>query len=336
MRYYRQEIFEIHHNGQRFVAEQIVRHETGENAIMNCAVTGTADGHSAYLATGQENQCQLYNLTPTVVGVEANTKLQSEHSASASSPNVRHRKGSTTPRPSAAAAASDADANNAEPAKTFTFTVKCGDSVQTDFTADDPLQRVVRIAPNGKLMATGGTDGHIRVWSFPRLQLLHDVAAHTREADDIDFSADSRRIVSIAKDGQAIVTNAETGTAVTKLQWPQPDGVKYMFKRCRFSYASEEKTALATPAGAEAGVRPRLFTISNPIGRKDKQKGVLQLWDAERGRLCAMVEASECLSALAVRDDGRFVAVGTMFTGSVSIYVAFSLQVRVLLALCAV
>lgn len=27
-----------------------------------------------------------------------------------------------------------------------------------------------------------------------------------------------------------------------------------------------------------------------------------------------------------MRDDGRFVAVGTMFTGSVSIYIAFSLQ----------
>lgn len=34
----------------------------------------------------------------------------------------------------------------------------------------------------------------------------------------------------------------------------------------------------------------------------------------------------ECLAALAVRDDGRFVAIGTMFSGSVSIYIAFSLQ----------
>lgn len=38
------------------------------------------------------------------------------------------------------------------------------------------------------------------------------------------------------------------------------------------------------------------------------------------------VAIDESISALAVRDDGRFVAVGTMFTGSVSIYIAFSLQ----------
>lgn len=60
---------------------------------------------------------------------------------------------------------------------------------------------------------------------------------------------------------------------------------------------------------------------------RNEQKGVLQQWDADRGKLTRIVEAQESLSALAVRDDGRFVAVGTMFTGSVSIYVAFSLQV---------
>lgn len=38
------------------------------------------------------------------------------------------------------------------------------------------------------------------------------------------------------------------------------------------------------------------------------------------------VRINESLSSLAVRDDGRFVAIGTMFTGSVSIYIAFSLQ----------
>ena len=29
--------------------------------------------------------------------------------------------------------------------------------------------QVVRISPHGKLLATGGDDGHLRVWSFPDL-----------------------------------------------------------------------------------------------------------------------------------------------------------------------
>lgn len=40
------------------------------------------------------------------------------------------------------------------------------------------------------------------------------------------------------------------------------------------------------------------------------------------------VGVDESLASLAVRDDGRFVAIGTMFSGSVSIYIAFSLQVN--------
>lgn len=55
----------------------------------------------------------------------------------------------------------------------------------------------------------------------------------------------------------------------------------------------------------------------------------LQQWDVDSGHLLRAQELRENLSALAVRDDGRFVALGTMFTGSVFVYIAFSLQVRI-------
>lgn len=46
------------------------------------------------------------------------------------------------------------------------------------------------------------------------------------------------------------------------------------------------------------------------------------------GTLKQVYEFDESISALAVRDDGRFIAVGTMFSGSVSIHTAFNLQVK--------
>lgn len=65
------------------------------------------------------------------------------------------------------------------------------------------------------------------------------------------------------------------------------------------------------------------------MSRVGKQTAHIQLWDPAQGlRRTAQVE--ESLSALAVRDDGRFIAVGTMFTGTVDIYIAFSLQVKCL------
>lgn len=62
------------------------------------------------------------------------------------------------------------------------------------------------------------------------------------------------------------------------------------------------------------------------IFRFQLQKGYLQEWNPENGAIANSIAIDESLSSLAVRDDGRFVAIGTMFTGTVSIYIAFSLQ----------
>lgn len=62
---------------------------------------------------------------------------------------------------------------------------------------NEPLQRVVRIGKGGKQMATGGLDGHIRLWSFPAMKLVHDIAAHSKEIDDLDFSPDNKMVSMI-------------------------------------------------------------------------------------------------------------------------------------------
>lgn len=67
--------------------------------------------------------------------------------------------------------------------------------------------------------------------------------------------------------------------------------------------------------------------LANPLGRAGKQRGYLQKWSPDDGSLVQLTGIDESLAALAVRDDGRFVAIGTMFSGSVSVYIAFSLQV---------
>lgn len=70
-----------------------------------------------------------------------------------------------------------------------------------------------------------------------------------------------------------------------------------------------------------------VYTLTNPTGLAKKQKSYLQQWRPQDGDLLKVAEFDESLSALALRDDGRFIAVGTMFSGSVSIHAAFSLQV---------
>jgi prolactin regulatory element-binding protein len=69
------------------------------------------------------------------------------------------------------------------------------------------------------------------------------------------------------------------------------------------------------------------------VGRRGRQKAFLQLWLPEDGSLKKAAPCNDSLSALAVSDDGRFIAVGTMFSGSVLVYIAFSLQVQILVSI---
>ncbi|XP_011188394.1 prolactin regulatory element-binding protein [Zeugodacus cucurbitae] len=323
------EIYEIYHNGTHFCAEEVVRHETGANVVMNFAVRN--DGRRSYLCAGQESHCQLYFVNPRIVyeGQEDVTadaderRPRSNSTAEHGNENgVRRRVANANaqasgvqdlPNGHATGATKKTGDQNAN-LKRIRFDIKAGDSVQTDFLTSEPLQRVVRISPNGRLMATGGTDGHLRVWTFPQMVQRGDLASHTKEIDDIDFSPDSKYIVTISKDGQGLVWDLTSMKQHNQLKWTTPEGSKYLYKRCRYGTIEAQRD------------KYRLFTITNPLGKVGKQRGFLQQWDCISGQLRSAVQVDESLASLAVRDDGRFVAVGTMFSGSVSIYIAFSLQ----------
>lgn len=310
------EVFEITYDGKRFIAKEVVRHETGPKVVMNCA--SYSNKKSTYLAAGQESHCQLYQV---LISVESAAKVSSDSGDSrvpnglAESSGLRNRKKDVN---------SDKGGDQQEKEKILKFKFIAGDSIQTDFgneaTKDEngdieAMQRVVRISLCGKLMACGGIDGHIRVWQFPSLRPHRDINAHSKELDDIDFSPDSKMLVSVSKDGRGLVWDVDSGKERYELNWSPPNGTKYLFKRCRFAIVEENRK------------NNRLFTISNSLGTSSKNaNGIVMQWDGDSGRLLRRVVVNETLSALAVRDDGRFLAVGTMFSGSVHIYIAFSLQ----------
>lgn len=274
---------------------------------MNFAVK--PDERRSLLVAGQENHCQMYIIHATFGSNDENIPENVSNQNDKPS-TVRNRK-----RQSESNGAKGF--NGRVPTGNFkqmSFEIKLADSIQTDFFEKEPLQRVVRISLDGTLMATGGLDGHIRVWNFPRVTPFTDISGHAKEIDDLDFSPDNRLLVSVSKDSLGIIWNLQNGQEANKLTWTPPAGIKYLFKRCRFATIEGRKDKF------------RLFTLSNPLGKSGKQTGFLQQWNIDTGKLNKIVEIDESLSALTVREDGRFVAIGTMFTGSVSIYIAFSLQ----------
>lgn len=185
----------------------------------------------------------------------------SRKGSTVSDDGARNRKASNARRASATPnSAGQPNGNDANQNETrIRFDIKSDELIQTDFTPQCPLQRVVRISPNCRLMATGGTDATIRVWKFPNMTTIFEIDAHTKEVDDLDFSPNSKQLVSIAKDGQAIVWGMEAGKEISRLQWTPPDNVKYLFKRCRFGVHEGHKG------------QHRLYTITNPLGKVGHQ-----------------------------------------------------------------
>ena len=177
----------------------------------------------------------------------------------------------------------------------------------------EPLQRVVRISRTGNVMATGGTDGHVRLWHFPQMTQMHDLEAHSKEIDDIDFCSKGKQMATVAKDGKLVIWNVTNGTKIKELTWSPSSGAKSVFKRCRY----RPTVADAPPSSPQQF----LFTLSNSL----LTHGFLQLWNVELGQVDKLITYTETLSELAVSDDGKFVAVGTM-SGTVDMFIAFSLQ----------
>jgi len=304
------EVYELFHDGKAFVAEEMMRHETGPKVVMNCACF--SDDKRMFLVAGQESHCQLYNVNVSIDDDNLNTDNAKPMNGNVDS-GLRKRK---PPKSEENDSSKAPKKGNHISSRRLHFKFMAGDSVQTDFSESEPVQRVVRISRCGKLMVTGGTDGHIRVWKFPSMKKCREILAHSREIDDVDFSPDSKTVISVAKDGQANVWSVETGKKLHKLSWTSDDGIKYLFKRCRFAPVEDDKE------------NNRVFTISNSIGAVGSKNatGIIHQWDGASGTIRRSALVNESLSALAVRDDGRFIAVGTMFTGSVAIYIAFSLQ----------
>lgn len=212
----------------------MIRHETGLSVVMNCATYN--DSKRSYLVAGQESHCQLYSVKVSLRDVENCTNIKenkSEHDSENIKNDLRKRRKSSDKKVETENHNQSSD-TNIKSRKRIWFTISPEDSVQTDNAGTEPCQRVVRILQNGSVMVTGGTDGHVRIWSFPIMKLLIDIKAHSKELDDIDFSPiNDNKLITIAKDGKANIWDYKTGKKIHTLSWNQPQGSKYLYKRCR-------------------------------------------------------------------------------------------------------
>ncbi|CAG0914348.1 unnamed protein product [Notodromas monacha] len=307
------EIYSISHNGVVSKAELVKDIDTGKDAVMNCA--SFKNGLTTYLAAGAEGETHIFALKrrwkKCVDGelIPASTKEFPSH------PEIRRRRSSSVSqspnrKPSERSEEKVETKDTEKPSTPSNsedivgYDVECVKVFQTDYAAES-YQKVVRsFAPS--TLITGGVDGTIRVWNAETYEKTLEISLNGKEIDDISVSLDGKELVCVLKDQVAPVLSLADGSRLNDVVFKPQEDAKYFFKRVKFA-------------------RHHLFSINNPVG-KPRLPGYLVKYSYPNYKQLIAHKSKETLSALALSQDENFLAVGTMFDGSVEIFIAFSLQ----------
>jgi len=310
-------VCEIGYENNEYVAYEVQRHSTRPSAIMNCAMGSLNNGKRIFLAAGRDENCQIYQLRlgsksqgreaeskelipPVNEDDTSESKMRKRQKSGQSNGEIPNRKkGSPVKR----------SAENTE----FVFDIKALEFVQTDFSPKDPCQNAVAFSQDSRLILTGGADGFLRIWNFPEMKLKSKIEISKKEISDIDISADKKYVSCVSKDGKCKIWNVSDGKLNCSLDLPPEDERKFLYKRCRFGVVEDKRNT------------DRLFVIVNPTNYK-KDKSYLQHWTGPMFSLTKVAAVGETLSALAVSRCGKYLAVGSMTSGDIDIYISFSLQ----------
>ncbi|VAI80045.1 unnamed protein product [Triticum turgidum subsp. durum] len=161
---------------------------------------------------------------------------------------------------------------------------------------DVGLQLAVSFSGEGSILATGGEDGHLRVFKWPGMEtIIEDPDAKT-SVKDLSFSSDEKFLVVNRSSGPSRVWDLKSSEAVANL--PREQGEIFGF--CRFSTKSDNSQVLFVTA-------------------MQGDYGKIISWNTTSWtRIGSKKVTRDAISAFSVSPDGTLLAIGTI-EGSISV-----------------
>eukprot|EP00262_Sarcandra_glabra_P008931 TRINITY_DN22881_c0_g1_i1.p1 TRINITY_DN22881_c0_g1~~TRINITY_DN22881_c0_g1_i1.p1 ORF type:complete len:382 (+),score=51.49 TRINITY_DN22881_c0_g1_i1:147-1292(+) len=149
-------------------------------------------------------------------------------------------------------------------------------------------QNCLAFSADGSRFATGGEDGHLRIFEWPSMHILLDEPRAHKSFRDLDFSLDSEYLASTSIDGCARVWKTNDGVPLTSLTRNPDEKIEC----CRFS---------------RDGTKPFLFCT---VQKGDKV--VTAVWDISTwNKIGHKRLLRKPASVLSISLDGKYLALGS-------------------------
>ncbi|KAK3035021.1 hypothetical protein RJ639_033935 [Escallonia herrerae] len=92
-------------------------------------------------------------------------------------------------------------------------------------------QKCLAFSVDGSRLATGGVDGHLRIFEWPSMRIILEEPNAHKSFQDLDFSLDSEFLASTSTDGSARIWKINDGVPLTSLTRNSDEKIEL----CRFS-----------------------------------------------------------------------------------------------------
>ncbi|KGN63031.1 SEC12-like protein 1 [Cucumis sativus] len=149
-------------------------------------------------------------------------------------------------------------------------------------------QSCLTFSVDGSKLATGGVDGHLRIFEWPSLRPILDEPNAQKSVRDMDFSLDSEFLASTSSDGSARVWKTDDGVPITTLTRNTDEKIEL----CRFS---------------KDGTKPFLFCTV-----QKGEKAVTAVWDISNWKRIGykrLLRKPACI--MSISRDGKYLALGS-------------------------
>lgn len=211
----------------------------------------------------------------------------------------------------------DGDADKASATTSKIILIK-ENSVDTDKGADN-YQKVARFNRTGTKLLTGGSEGIVRLWSYPDLKEMKQVEKMGDEIRDIQFHPNNDSCVVISSDGAAVIIPKEFLTSKLSMKEQNDKKIKIAFSQSGLKYS-------AVGCGFATDQTTKHVLLYICIVHKTNPSYVV-VYDADDNfkevKRAKLVKDSVTKFVMSPNED--FFAVGTK-TGTIAIYNSHSLK----------